>query len=385
VSAGENRRMSAVERALHDPDAAPLGPSLDDGFSEEQVPRLWRGVEERALRASFARRHVVVLLAAAALLVIVSAGALRFFRPGAPLLLASGAPPSVLDAARGRVESRFADGSRIQLHAGSRMEVLRNDGQSFVSVLQRGEGVFEVEPGGSRRWVVHAGIANVEVIGTRFSVVREPGRVEVSVTRGVVMVLAESLPNGAARLVAGQSIVVRAPNALDGSASPPTKTSENARPPSTTQPEVAATASAPLAPVTAAPPRASGVRAQPADAIDELFRIADQARARGDTAAAVEAYEAVLARAPARDPRRGLAAMSLTRLTLHGNPARAASALDESMPGMPSALAEDALARQVEAEGRSGRREEAARLARIYLSRFPDGRREADVRRWLSP
>jgi hypothetical protein len=39
----------------------------------------------------------------------------------------------------------------------------------------------------------------------------------------------------------------------------------------------------------------------------------------------------------------------------------------------------------VEAEGRSGRREEAARLARIYLSRFPDGRREADVRRWLSP
>lgn len=383
MSARENRRMSAVEHALHDPDAAPLGRSLDDGFSEEQVPRLWRGVEQRALRAGFARRHGVVLLAAAVLLVIVSAGALRFLRPGTPLLLASGAPPSVLDAAHGRVESRFADGSRIRLHAGSRMEVLRNDGQSFVSVLQRGQGVFEVEPGGSRRWVVHAGIANVEVIGTRFSVVREPGRVEVSVTRGVVMVLAESLPNGAARLVAGQSIVVRAPNALDGSASPPATTSEHARPPSTTQPDLAATAAP--APVAPAAPRSSGVRPQPPDAIDELFRVADQARARGDTAAAVEAYEAVLARAPARDPRRGLAAMSLTRLTLHGNPARAASALDESMPGMPSALAEDALARQVEAEGRSGRLDEAARLARIYLSRFPDGRREADVRRWLPP
>jgi transmembrane sensor len=232
--------------------------------------------------------------------------------------------------------------------------------------------------------VVHAGIANVEVIGTRFSVVREPGRVEVSVTHGVVMVLAESLPGGAVRLLAGQTIVVRAPNALDASASSPLKTAENARPAAAPDaPPTSASASA--APIAPAAPRSHATRPQPTDAIDELFRVADRARARGDTAAAVGAYEAVLAQAPARDPRRGLAAMSLTRLTLRGDPARAASALDESMPGMPSALAEDALARQVEAEGRSGRRDEAARLARLYLSRFPGGRREADVRRWLSP
>ena len=127
MSAHGNDRMSSVERALHDPDAAPLSRLLDDGFREGQVPRLWRGVEQRALRGSSARRHAVVLFAAAALIVLLSAGALRFFRPAAPLLLASGAPPSVLDAARGRVESRFVDGSRIELDAGSRMEVLRND------------------------------------------------------------------------------------------------------------------------------------------------------------------------------------------------------------------------------------------------------------------
>ncbi len=386
MSRREHPHASAVERALQDPDAAPLGRLLDDGFKEEQVTRLWRGVEQRALRASFARRHGAVLLAAAALLLVLSAGALRYFRPGAPLMLSSGAPPSVLDAARGRVESRFADGSRIELGAGSRMEVLRNDGQSFVSVLQRGQGVFEVEPGGPRRWVVHAGIANVEVIGTRFRVVREPGRVEVGVTHGVVMVRAESLPGGTVRLGAGQSIVVRAPNAADGSAAPPAPIRGSPASPAEIAPAPSVTP-APTAPPS--PPHASArTRAQPqptGDAIDELFRVADQARTRGDNAAAVAAYEAVLARAPARDPRRGLAAMSLTRLTLRGDPARAATALDGSMQGMPSALAEDALARQVEAEGRAGRKDEAARLARIYLSRFPDGRREADVRRWLTP
>lgn len=388
MSRREPPHASAVERALKDPDASPLGRLLDDGFKEEQVPRLWRGVEQRALRASFARRHGAVLLAAAVLLLVLSAGALRYFRPGVPLMLASGAPPSVLDAARGRVESRFADGSRIELGAGSRMEVLRNDGQSFVSVLQRGQGLFEVEPGGPRRWVVHAGIANVEVIGTRFHVVREPGRVEVSVTHGVVMVRAESLPGGTVRVGAGQSIVVRAPNAADGSAAPPAPIRGDARPMTTAEIAPAPSAALASAPPVSPPHASARPRAQPqppGDAIDELFRAADQARARGDNAAAVAAYEAVLARAPARDPRRGLAAMSLTRLTLRGDPARAATALDGSMQGMPSALAEDALARQVEAEGRAGRKDEAARLARIYLSRFPDGRREADVRRWLTP
>lgn len=385
MSARPDDRMSAVERALDDPDAAPLGRLLDDGFSEEQVPRLWRGVEQRALRTSFTRRHAAALLAAAVLLVVLGAGALRFFDAGTPLLLSSGDTPAVLDAARGRVESRFADGSRIELDPGSRMEVLRNDGRSFVSVLQRGEGVFEVEPGGPRRWIVHAGIANVEVIGTRFRVSRAAGRVEVSVTRGVVMVLAESLPGGAVRLSAGNTLVVRAPAELDASARPLPKAVQGAASAAPASPTLAPSTALPLE---AAPPPApsSAVRAQPAtDAIDELFRAADRARGRGDTAAAVAAYEAVLARASARDPRRGLAAMSLTRLTLRGDPARAASALDGSMTGMPSALAEDALARQVEAEGRSGRVDEAARLARLYLGRFPDGRHEADVRRWLPP
>ncbi len=379
MSARRGEPTSPVTRALQDPEGAPLAPLLDDGFDEEQVPRLWRGVEQRALQKGFGRRHGVVMLAAAVILVLLGAGALRVWRPGAPLLLESGALPAVVDAARGRVESRFADGSRIELGAGSRMEVLRNDGQSFVSVLQRGQGSFEVEPGGSRRWVVHAGLANVEVIGTRFSVVRETGRVEVSVTRGVVMVLAESLPGGAVRLNAGERLEVRAPDAeertIAGSAP---VTSASARAVVTGAPSSNSSAPAVVNPVVA--PSAHAV-----DPIDELFRTADRARARGDTPAAVAAYESVLARAPERDPRRGLAAMSLTRLTLRGDPAKAASALDESMPGMPSALAEDALARQVEAVGRSGRRDEAARLAHEYLARFPNGRREADVRRWLPP
>jgi hypothetical protein len=52
---------------------------------------------------------------------------------------------------------------------------------------------------------------------------------------------------------------------------------------------------------------------------------------------------------------------------------------------MPAGLAEDALARRVEAEGRAGNGARAAELAREYLRRFPNGRRVEDVQRWLGP
>jgi hypothetical protein len=75
----------------------------------------------------------------------------------------------------------------------------------------------------------------------------------------------------------------------------------------------------------------------------------------------------------------------LARLTSEEDPARAALALEASMNSMPRDLAEDALAREVDALGRAGRREDAARLAAQYLQRFPAGQRVKDVRRWLSP
>lgn len=77
--------------------------------------------------------------------------------------------------------------------------------------------------------------------------------------------------------------------------------------------------------------------------------------------------------------------MSVARMTMRGNPARAAAALRATLEGMPLALQENATARLVEAYAKSGQTKEAARMAERYLARFPNGRRAEDVRRWATP
>ena len=82
------------------------------------------------------------------------------------------------------------------------------------------------------------------------------------------------------------------------------------------------------------------------------------------------------------DPRRGMAGLSLARLLIDTNPAKAARVLRSSLPDMPQALLEDSLARLVEAESRAGNAEAARRAAEDYEARFPNGLRAKDVQRW---
>src|SRR5262249_49424019 len=106
---------------------------------------------------------------------------------------------------------------------------------------------------------------------------------------------------------------------------------------------------------------------------------------RGDDNAAATYLEEIVQRAPAHDPRKGMAALSLVRLILREDPRRAAAILDEALPSMPEALMQDALARRVEAAALAGEHERARQLARQYLARFPNGHRSEDVKRWLEP
>jgi transmembrane sensor len=383
----ERRPRSAVRRALERPTDAPLHGVLSDRFEEPSVVRMWRGIDQRLSRRPSRAGYFAIAVAAAAL---VGAFAFALNRAPArgPLLLSAGGVPAVLEAESGTLPARFADGSRIELSRGSRVEVLRNDARSFVSVLRRGQGTFDVEPGGPRRWVVEAGLASVEVVGTRFSVARSAGRVDVIVERGAVVVRAETLPGGTRRLEAGQRVEVHAALAAGESAA------RTAAGPASVS-HAAESLPTPLEALEleAAPPQpaASGASLRPSLAarpvaseldVDAHFAAADAARRRGDREAAARYLEIIIERAPASDPRRGMAALTLARLTVDAEPARAAGALDESMSDMPKSLAEDALARLVQAEGRAGRRENARKLAREYSERFPDGHRAEDVKRW---
>ena len=122
----------------------------------------------------------------------------------------------------------------------------------------------------------------------------------------------------------------------------------------------------------------SAVRDDTAD----LLLAADAARLSGHPAEAVPYLERVL-RGHARDPRAGLASFTLGRVLLDelGRPREAvdAFALARSSGGP---LAEDALAREVEALSRAGDVTRSRELALLYRRLYPNGRRAKAVSRF---
>jgi TolA-binding protein len=124
--------------------------------------------------------------------------------------------------------------------------------------------------------------------------------------------------------------------------------------------------------------------ATPLDSMEDRLLAGDVARLSGHPAVAVTQLSRAVALYPA-DPRAPLAAFTLGRVHLEdlGAPREAAQAFArarELSPGGP--LAEDALAREVEAWSRAGETETARTRARTYLQRYPRGHRVHAVRRF---
>jgi transmembrane sensor len=118
--------------------------------------------------------------------------------------------------------------------------------------------------------------------------------------------------------------------------------------------------------------------------MEDLLLAGDVARLSGHADAAVAQLSRAMARHP-DDPRAPLAAFTLGRVQLEdlGSPREAAHAFArarELAPGGP--LAEDALAREVEAWSRAGETETARARALAYTRRYPDGHRTHAVRRF---
>lgn len=77
----------------------------------------------------------------------------------------------------------LSDGSRVELNTST---AVRTGGREVW--LDRGEAYFEVTRDPSRPFVVHAGNRNITVLGTKFSVRRDGGKVIVTVLEGRVRV-----------------------------------------------------------------------------------------------------------------------------------------------------------------------------------------------------
>jgi transmembrane sensor len=338
----------------------------------EKLEPSWGPDRERSARAEIERRatqrRTTVRLGASGLALVLLAGGagafvgLRTHAPsGGSSVSASSAP-------------RVGAGEAVSVTQLSPETVLEpmpdRHGRGFV--LRSGGARFTAPHDSEHLFIVVAGDVVVEDLGTTFTVRYVDGdRLEVAVEQGRVKVRARGEDT---ELVGGQrlELAVMTPTAAGESPSR-----------STTGP---ATSWRPLAERGRYDEAHSALkRAGPNAVRDEtadLLLAADAARLSGHAGEAVPYLERVV-RAHSSDPRSGLASFTLGRVLLDelGRPREAADAFARARAaGGP--LAEDALAREVEAASRAGDTTRSRELAREYNRSYPQGRRAKAVSRF---
>jgi hypothetical protein len=206
---------------------APEGPlkRLHAAPDERRVAALWRRIERsRARGLSTAepspwkdRRAQGFALAAAVAAAFVAAVSLNESPEGdaargelPSLTLASGAPLPARLAAEERRSVRLSDGSVLRLAAGAELALVANEAGLMELAQRRGRVTYDVARAG-RRWVIDAGAAAVEVLGTRFEVERDEREVDVEVRSGAVLVRSALLRDGVQRLEAGERVHLAPP------------------------------------------------------------------------------------------------------------------------------------------------------------------------------
>ncbi|HEX4337335.1 MAG TPA: FecR domain-containing protein [Polyangiaceae bacterium] len=385
----------------------PVRKTFDDELDDAALGRLWNRVAAARNKKTVpaARTWTAAFVSA----IIAAAIALFLARSFAtfPLHLASGADVPAHLATGAAIHLSFDDTSTLDASAGTELDLLESSGQAFATAMRGGIATWDVRPGGPRLWRIECGPVTVEVVGTRFTVERQPRFVRVAVARGAVLVRGEPVPDRVVRVAAGEAIVIPLSNAAPRTANiapstPPASVmdtpapsalsptqlekSRDNRPPATLAPSRSAAtpsqapSSAPVASV------ADFSVAEHRPAIAAALSEADKLRRESQYLAAARVLEAVLAE-HGSEPGASVAEFSLARLYLDslGNPALASNHLASAMMrGLPVALADDALARLVEANARAGNLNGARDAAARYRALYPNGRHTSDLDRWVT-
>ncbi|MFK8004008.1 MAG: FecR domain-containing protein [Polyangiales bacterium] len=307
-------------------------------------------------------------------------------------------------------------GAHVQLADGSTATPLESGGEVVVDSsgdsltvlsLVSGGAVFRVERNPGRTFRVVAEDVVVEVIGTRFRVEVLEESVEVEVFEGIVRARqgAQSveLRRGMTQVFELGAGVAEAPNDDERSEAseglPQDVALELPAEEPEPEPEIEEPAEAEASPqATERRDRSNwrelareGEYDRAYDALEgasrprgvaDLMLAADAARFSGNSLRAVGFLREVRS-AHRQDPRAGLAAFTEGRILLLqlGRPREAATAFSAARRLSPTAaLAEDALAREVEAHSRAGDSSRAETLGRRYIELYPEGRRMAAVR-----
>jgi transmembrane sensor len=375
--------------------------------------RVWRGVLARVKRRQPRPRLTRPFLAfatfvagvALALLVVKHPESFRRAEPAQALQRADGFALGPMDASEQAQIVRFSDASEIRLARGARLEPLQSSSSRFEVLLARGSAEFAVTPGGPRRWLVEAGAARVEVVGTVFRVERTSDRVVVSVSRGAVLVRGENVPGWVQKVSAGQHVEVEtreglqsSQTATEGAGADETAAAEQ---PAAEQPseepiaqaeaqaerepqraraargrkgarELPDASGSPQERYAALGPRGIARETASASSIEILLQLADIARLSGHPQEAVEPLTRAL-EAFRSSPQAALAAFTLGRVQLDQlDLARpAADAFERAIAlRLPRALQPDCYRRLAEAYGRAGDPEASARAGERLRAMF---------------
>jgi transmembrane sensor len=323
--------------------------------------------------------------------------------------------PASFAATPSRLHMQLEDGSEISLHdEHTQLTVAEVTHRRALLDMRAGRARFDVVHRVERAFVVRCGEVTIEVLGTAFELERDGARTHVAVLRGRVAV---SWSTGRTELTAGDAAwfprgepslppARRARGAIEPAArsSEPAQRGRSAIEPAarSSEPsqrgrgaiEPAARSSAP-APNTWREPAERGefdrayelLRRDPqavADDVAQLLLAADTARLSGHPDAALPFLRRVVAQ-HAADSRAPLAAFTLGGVLMQqlGQPREAEAAYARARElASTSPLAEDALARQVEAAHRAGDAARARTLGQEYLAKYPRGRRVHAVQRF---
>lgn len=295
----------------------------------------------------------------------------------------------------------FSDGSRLKLAPGAQARVTRLDAHGAVVELERGHADVAVVPRRGANWRIEAGPFHVFVKGTEFSLDWDPitERLDFRLLKGAVVIDGGCLERAHA-LTAGESLYTSCrPSAAAGSAAsaspPPPSAAHAAGPEGVTPPDGGSEPASPGPVATVSKDidrpswrqlaskqdyRAALAAAERAGfdselkhaSAEDLLSLGDVARLAGNSARALQAYQAARARGPAGS--RSAFAIGLVQFDqrhAYGEAARWFSTYLREHPGGP--LAEQAAGRLMEAAEKSGDRSTARATAKRYVAEHPHG------------
>jgi transmembrane sensor len=355
---------------------ARAGASMDPALSDRDVERMVAGSARRR-RRRFLHRLVFTGATVSVLALALVVSLQRKSDPVWPGIATK--PPEPARPLSGQASLprmlRLSDGSTaMSLDLATDMTVAEDTKDLVVVALSRGRGRFEVTPRPARPFVVNVGEVTISVLGTVFTVERIADRVGLTVEQGTVRV---DWGAGSAILKPGDEgwyppLGMGVQNASEDV--PVAKGPLTAGRPARRSP-LSASAKDPnllTKPATMADPAGAA----------RLLLAADEARLAGHPGQGVSLLKQLL-RDHRGDTRAPLAAFTLGRILLMelARPREAAAAFAEARGLSPSGpLAEDALAREIEALSQAGAGDQAKARAQEYLRLYPEGRRAAAVR-----